>query len=149
MARTAGLAVLQEIRNSPPEWHRTIGGLGKRFASAMGKHLIKSSVQFGVAAVRHEELRYHPSETPGFGHRLEHALLSAVITRNKISKQHTMATGRISGSLAAGLISRVWHPARFRTVASGFSSAGISLASDAAVNVVREFWPEIRHRRRR
>ena len=68
LARTACLAVLQEIRNSPPEWHRTIGGLGKRFASAMGKHLIKAPVQFGVAALRHEELRYHPSETPGFGH---------------------------------------------------------------------------------
>jgi hypothetical protein len=27
----------------------------------------------------------------------------------------------------------------------GFGSAGISLGVDAGLNVVREFWPEIRH----
>jgi len=40
-------------------------------------------------------------------------------------------------------------PARFHTFSSGISSAGISLAVDAGLNVMREFWPEIRHPRRR
>src|SRR5207249_9573901 len=39
------------LSNSPREWGRLPGGVGKRFASAMGKHLINCSVQLGVAAV--------------------------------------------------------------------------------------------------
>jgi hypothetical protein len=31
------------------------------------------------------------------------------------------------------------------TVASGFTSSGISFAVDAGLNTLREFWPEIRH----
>ena len=46
-------------------------------------------------------------------------------------------------------VSRLWQPARLHTVSSGLSSSGISLGADAASNVVREFWPEIRHPRRR
>ena len=60
-----------------------------------------------------------------------------------------LATSRFSGAIAGGFVSRAWMPAWFHTFASGISSAGISLAVDAGVNVLREFWPEIRHPRRR
>jgi hypothetical protein len=56
--------------------------------------------------------------------------------------------GEISGAVGSGLISRLWQPASTRTLAAGFTSAGITLGVDAGQNVVREFWPEIRHPRR-
>ncbi len=75
--------------------------------------------------------------------------MSTVYARKTNRDGQTLATSRFSGALAGGFVSRVWMPARFHTFASGISSAGISLAFDAAVNVLREFWPEIRHPRRR
>ena len=54
-------ATVRQIANRPHEWGRGPAGFAKRFGSAMGTHLVKSSVQFGVATARHEDLKYyHP-----------------------------------------------------------------------------------------
>jgi hypothetical protein len=141
IARAAGRAAFNQIRRSPKEWPRNAAGFGKRLASGMATHVVKSSIQFGVAAARHEDLSYHRSEETRFAPRLEHALVSVVITKKTTTGKKTAASGRISGALGSGMISRAWMPASARTVAAGFTSAGIALAGDAAVNVAREFWP--------
>jgi len=140
---------IQHARNAPMEWGSGLAGLGRRFASAFGHHLVTATVQFGVAKAVHEDLRYYPSEKPGFRPRIEHALVSTVYARKTNGEGQRLATSRFSGAIAGGFVSRAWMPARFHTFASGISSAGISLAVDAGVNVLREFWPEIRHPRRR
>jgi hypothetical protein len=140
-------ATFGTIINHPHEWGRTLGGFGKRFAGAFGKHLVKTSVQYGVAAVRHEELSYQPSGEQRFAPRLRHAMLSTVITRKTTTGEKTIATSRLAGAAAGGFTSRLWMPARYHTVASGVGSMGVSLGVDTGINVLREFWPDIRHRR--
>jgi len=142
-------ATVGQITNRPHEWGRGPSGFAKRFGSAMGTHVVRSSVQFGVATVRHEGLKYYPSGKQGFGPRMRHALLSTVVARKTTNGRPTMATGRVSGAVAGGFVSRLWQPARLRTVSSGLATSGIALGADAGANAVREFWPEIRHPRRR
>jgi hypothetical protein len=139
---------IQHIRVVPEEWGAGAAGLGKRFASSFGHHLVKGSVQYGVAKAIHEDLKYHPSDETGFRPRLKHALVSTVYTR-KTTGRPAVANARISGEIAGGFISRLWQPASLHTIASGFASTGISFGVDAGMNVIREFWPEIRHPRRR
>ena len=138
-------ATYGEILDNPKEWGRGIDGYGIRLGSAFGSHFVKNSIQFPVAAWRHEDMRYHPSTEAKFGGRLKHALISTVVTRNLITGESTFAAGRVSGIFGSALISRTWQPAPDRTVAGGFSSAGISLAIDAGVNVLREFWKRPKH----
>jgi hypothetical protein len=145
--RVGAGAVFQTARNSPHEWGRTVGGFGKRVGSALGEHVLKKTIEFGVASVRHEELGYRPSGKSRFRPRLKYALVSTVMTRKTTTGERTAALGRISGDFGSGLISRVWQPARLRTVGSGFATGGIMLGVDAGTHVVREFWPEIRHPR--
>jgi hypothetical protein len=45
---------------------------------------------------------------------------------------------------SANMISMSWHPDRFRATSDGVRAGNIRVGSTAAVNVVREFWPEIR-----
>ena len=142
-------ATVRQIANRPHEWGRGPTGFGRRLGSAMGTHVVRSSVQFGVATVRHEDLKYYPSGKQGFGPRMKHALLSTVVARKTTDGRPTMATGRVSGAVAGGFVSRLWQPARLRTVSSGMATSGIALGADAGANAVREFWPEIRHPRRR
>ncbi len=149
LVRSGASAVYGQIRNSPHEWGRGASGLGKRFASSVGTHVVKTSVQVGVAAWRHEDLSYRPSEKQGFRPRLQHALVSTVVARKKTDGSPTVASGRISGAVASGMVSRLWQPVRLRTVGSGFATAGIAMGVDAGAHVTREFWPEIRHPRRR
>jgi hypothetical protein len=146
----AGISTaIQHARDVPAEWGSGLAGLSRRYASAVGQHLVNASVHFGVAKALHEDLKYYPSETPGFGPRVKHALVSTVWVRKTNRESQAPAISRFSGALAGGFVSKTWQPARFHTFASGMSSAGISLAVDAGVNVLREFWPEIRHPRQR
>jgi hypothetical protein len=142
-------AAIQQIRDKPSEWGGGIAGFGKRLGSAFGQHVIKNTIEFGVASVRHEEIGYRPSGKTGFRARLQYALLSTVITHKTTTGEPTVALGRISGSFGSGLISRLWMPASYHTIASGFATGGIMLGVDAGTHVVREFWPEIRHPHRR
>jgi hypothetical protein len=145
LARASAGAAVQQLRNSPREWGSGAAGFGKRVGSALGGHIIKGTIEFAVAGVRHEELGYRPSGQRRFKSRLKYALLSTVVTHKTTTGRRTVAAGRISGALGSGLASRLWQPARLRTVSSGVASGGIMLGADAGTNVVREFWPEIRH----
>ncbi len=142
-------AAITQATNTPSEWGQGAAGLGRRLGSAFAKHLVKKAIQFPVAKIRHEALGYEPSTEPGFKPRLRHALLATVITRKTTTGKKTVAAGEISGAIGSGLISRLWQPASVRTVSAGFTSGGITLGVDAGSNVVREFWPEIRHPRSR
>jgi hypothetical protein len=78
----AGISTaIQHARDVPAEWGSGLAGLGRRYASAVGQHLVNASVHFGVAKALHEDLKYYPSETPGVGPRVKHALVSTVWVR--------------------------------------------------------------------
>jgi hypothetical protein len=138
-------ATVQHVRNSPHEWGRGPAGFGKRIGSAFGTHVVKNSIEFGVASVRHEEMGYRRSGKQGFGPRLKYALVSTVVTRKTTTGKRTAAVGRMSGAMGSGLISRAWQPARLHTVASGVASGGMMLGVEAGTHVAREFWPQKHH----
>ena len=81
LIRAGAGAAIQQARNNPREWGGGVAGFGKRLASGFGEHVVKGTIEFGVATVRHEELGYRPSRKQGFGPRLKYALLSTVIAR--------------------------------------------------------------------
>ncbi len=74
-----------------------------------------------------------------------YALEAVVITHKTTDHSKTLHAAELSGAFGAGFISRLWQPASTRTIAAGFSSAGLTLGIDAGTNVLHEFWPEIRH----
>ena len=141
VAMTGVRATFGEITGAPKGWGRGVDGFGKRVASGFATHVVKNTIQYPIAAARHEDLRYHPSTDPRFGHRLEHALVSTVVTYKTTTGKKTVASGEISGAVGSGLISRAWQPAAARTIGAGLGSAGISLGAQAGANVVQEFWP--------
>jgi hypothetical protein len=140
-----GGAAIRQMRGSPHEWGGGAGGFAKRLGSSFGTHVIKNSIQYTVAGIRHEDLHYYRSTEKGFGPRLRHALVSTVVTRKTTTGNKTVASGRISGAVGSGLIASSWQPAGF-SIAGGLGSAGISLGATAGANVAREFWP--RHKPR-
>ena len=141
LAGVGARAAINHARNSPKQWGGGPAGFGKRLASGMGTHVVKNTIQFGVAAARHEDLQYHRSNEKKFGPRMRHALVSTVVTRKTTTGKKTVAAGRISGALGTGLISRAWQPAAMRTVGGGLATGGITLGASAGANVAREFWP--------
>jgi len=142
----AGAAVNQAT-DTPSEWGRGAAGFGRRIAAAFGKHIVHKGIQYPVSKLLHEEFGYRRSNKQGFVPRVGAALRATVITRKTTTEKPTLAVGEISGAFGSGLISRLWQPASVRTVGIGFASGAITLGVDAGANVVKEFWPEIRHPR--
>lgn len=138
-------AGVNQLTNTPGEWGQGAAGFGRRFASAFGKHIVHNTIRYPVAKLLHEEVGYHRSNKQGFRGRLKYALVATIITHKTTTERPTLAVGEISGAFGSGLISRLWQPASVRTIGSGFESGGITIAVDAGLNVLREFWPEIRH----
>lgn len=141
LAGVGARAGINQVRKSPKQWGGGPGGFGKRLASGMGTHVVKNSIQYGVAAARHEDLHYRRSTKKGFGPRMQHALLSTVVTRKTTNGKKTVAAGRISGAMGSGVISSAWAPA----AAGGLATGGMSLGATAGANVAREFWPRKKH----
>jgi len=138
-------AALNQATNTPSEWGQGALGYARRLASGFGKHIVHKTIQYPVAKMFHEELFYQRSNEQGFRPRMIYALESTVITHKTTTEQQTVAVGEIAGAFGSGLISRLWQPASTRTIGLGFASGAITLGVDAGMNVVKEFWPDIRH----
>jgi hypothetical protein len=143
----AGAAVGQ-ARNSPHEWGQGATGFAKRFGSKLGQTVAKQGIQFGVAAVHHENLHYQRSNKHGTLPRMGYALKSTfIVPKSNRPGKKTVALGRISGNMGAGVISRAWQPASTAGIGSGLATGGIGLGADVGANMAREFWPRKHHRR--
>ena len=141
LAGSAVSAGVGQLRNSPHEWGRGPLGYVKRFGSHLGQHVAKESIQFGVAALRHEDLRYRRSHLQGTWPRVRYAVKSTFLVPRANKPGRTVALSRLSGNLGAGMLSRVWQPASTAGVGAGLASGGIGLGADVGANVAREFWP--------
>jgi hypothetical protein len=119
-------------------------GLGKNVGTGFATHAVKTTVEHAIAGPLHEDLHYHRSTKSGFGPRMQHALVSTVVTSNTKTGKRTPAAGRVAGHAAAGAVSQVAIAG-----ASGASTAGIGLGAEAGANVAREFWPRRRTTRER
>ena len=146
-AQTAAGAGIGTLRNSPHEWGQGASGFGKRFASGLGRHVLKTGIQAGVGGLHHEDLHYHRSNLHGTMPRLGYAVKSTFWVPRKNRPGHTVALGRLSGNMGSGLISRAWMPASAAGVGAGVATGGIGIGADVGVNVAKEFWP--RHNKRR
>ncbi len=141
MLRSAGRAGVGQLRNSPHEWGQGIGGFTKRFGSGVGTHVVKTGIEMGVGALHHENLHYQRSNRRGTIPRLKYAVKSTFIVPKTNRRGKTVALGRVSGAMGAGVVSRAWQPASAAGLGAGVASGGIALGADVGANVAREFWP--------
>lgn len=147
-ARSAGSGAFGTIRNSPHEWGRSPVGFAKRAGSSFGQHAVKEAVQFGVSTWHHENLHYQRSNKHGTFPRLGDAVKHTFIVPKTNRRGKTLALGRVSGNMSAGIVSRAWMPASSAGIGAGVATGGIGLGADVGANVAREFWPRHKHKRR-
>src|SRR6516164_3232091 len=141
LAGSAVGATIGQLRTRPHEWGGGVAGFAKRFGSSLGTHAVKGTIELGVGAWRHEDQSYYRSNLNGTLPRLKYAVVNTFVVHRKQKPGRTVAAGRLSGALGAGLISRLWPPASTAGVGLGLASGGISVGADVGINVAREFWP--------
>jgi len=147
LGEAAGAGIGQWM-NSPKEWGQGWGAFGKRFGSNMGYNAVRQTITYGLGAALHEDSRYFGSHAQGFWPRTKHALVSTFTARHPDGSEK-FAVSSVAGVIGGASISSLWGPASWKGAGNIAENAGISFASTAAFNVVREFLPDIFRRSRK
>jgi hypothetical protein len=130
---------VQQAYGTPPEFGGGIGGYGKRVASNFGVNLVTQTTRYGLAEIFHEDTLYYRCDCTGFGHRLEHALISTVTARRGEDGHRGFSFSALAapyaGTEAQALL---WYPKRYEPM-DGFRTGNYNLLVQAGVNVALEF----------
>ena len=143
---SALVAGTHHLANDPPEWRQGTEGYGRRLASRVGRLAIQNSMELGMAL--HQDLSYRRCNCNGFLPRTGHALISS-FTAGTRDVRGTFTIARVASHYAGTMISTTWYPDRYTATGAGVRLGTLSLASGTGVNLIREFWPEIRRLFRR
>lgn len=138
-------AGLTQLQDSPKEWGLGAQGYGIRFANYYGNATIANVLQMTGEDLLHEDNLYYGSGEHGIWKRVKYAVASSVLARSNDGTQH-LSISQIGSTAAASFISRIWQPRSSDSAGDGAVNFGVNIASNAGVNVVREFLPGITNR---
>jgi hypothetical protein len=135
--------LLDQATGSPPQWGGGFPGYGRRVASRVGSAILQGTFQAPVAAVLHEDVRYISSSQHGFKRRAEHAVLYSFLTYNTQGRP-TLNIANLSAYYASSAVSTAWLPGIQNVARYTFSNATEQIGLSVPINLLQEFWPEIR-----
>jgi hypothetical protein len=141
-AKTGFSAGIDQANDKPTEWEQGASGYGKRFANILGQYSIQRTVTYGVESALHEDNRYFNSGRQGFWPRTGYALTSGILARHDDGSRH-FSISQVGGVAAGAFLARLWLPPSQRSAGDGAVSFGITLGSNAAFGIVKEFLPDL------
>jgi hypothetical protein len=141
-AMAGASAGITQVQNVPPEWGQGAEGYARRFANYYAYATTSSMLQMAGEDLLHEDNLYYGSGEHGVWKRVSYAVKSSVLARGNDGTQH-ISISQIGSTAGAAFISRLWQPASNNSAGDGAVSFGISMATNAGVNVIREFLPDV------
>ena len=137
--------VLDQATNSPSQWGGGFAGFGRRLGSRTVTAIVQGSFQAAIAPVLHEDVRYISSGQKGFKRRALHAVAFSFVTYSD-QGHTTLNFANLTSYYAATAISTAWVPTRSNKAKYTLTNGTEQVALSVPVNLLQEFWPEIRHK---
>jgi len=147
LGEAAGAGIGQWM-NSPKEWGQGWNAYGKRFGANVAYNATRQTIIYGTSSIFHEDTRYFASRADGIWPRAKHALLSTFTARHPDGRDR-FSVSSVAGVAGACALSSTWGPDSWQGPKNIARNAGVSFASTAGFNVVREFLPDIFRRPRK
>ncbi len=139
------LAGIGSAQRSVPEFGDGADAFGKYYYHSFADQALGNSfTEFMLPAVLKQDPRYFTQGHGGFFNRTGYALSRLVVTRTDSGGSQPNYSEVIGNGAAAG-ISGLYYPDRYRTWTKTGQRWVQQLALDATFNVLKEFWPDIRH----
>ncbi len=142
-ARAGLSAAIDQGRDYPSKWGQNGSAYGQRFGSSFGQLAIENTTVYGLNRLLRLDGSYHRCDCLGFFPRLRHAVISTVTAR-RADGSSVLSVPSIVAPYTAAVVASAWQPVS--TGSYTLSAGTSSLATGAALNVVREFLP---HRSKR
>jgi len=122
-----------------------MGGYAKRLGTTYGDFAIENMMTEGVfPTLLHQDPRYFRRREGTGRSRLAYAMSRLFITRGDSGKNQ-FNFSEIAGAGTSLAISNAYYPDS-RTVGNNLSRYGVQLGFDAASNVLKEFWPDLKRK---
>lgn len=141
--QSALLAATNHFDNAPPEWGPGARGYGRRVASQFGRLAIKNGIEYGLGTAFRRDTEYRRCECTGILRRLRHAVSADFVARRQDGSR-TFTMIKVASYYGGGMIPMVWYPPRNSALRDGLRLGTMSFAFGTGMNVLREFWPQIR-----
>ena len=140
MSGSAFAAALNQLSNSPPEWHQGAEGYFKRFGSDLGIVGVGTTTRYGLAEAFREDTLYYRCECRGVFPRLRHAVLSTLTARHGDDGHRVFSFPALVAPYAGSMTAIYgWYPNRFGAK-DGFRIGNYGLLSFIGENISLEFF---------
>jgi hypothetical protein len=137
-----GAAGISQWEDVPHAWGQGAEGFAHRVGDYLARGTIQRTLQFGAESVLHEDNRYFQSGKHGTWTRVKYAVAATVLARDDSGKLRFSFSG-VGSQAGAAFLSRTWQPPSDSSPEHGAISFGLSMASNAGVNVFKEFMPAL------
>lgn len=140
-------AGLGQIDNAHPNFGQGMEGFAKRYVTSFADQAIGNYMTEGfMPAILHEDPRYfrRGSEYGGVGKRIFYAASRVFVTRTDKGTWRYNFSELLGNSAASG-IANAYYP-RERSLGDNAQRVATQFATDALSQVLKEFWPDIKHR---
>lgn len=136
----AGFAAgLNQLYNSPPEWHQGAEGFGKRFSSDFGIALTSTTTRYALSEAFKEDTLYYRCECQGVFPRLNHAALSTLVARRGNDGHRVFSVPALIAPYAGSMTAVYgWYPERYG-IKDAFRMGNYSLLGYLGGNIAMEF----------
>lgn len=139
------LAGIGQASNSNSSFGQGMEGYAKRYATTYADIFIGNLMTDGVfPTLLHQDPRYFRRGKGSVPSRLGYAVSRLVITRTD-SRKRQFNYSEIVGNCTAVAISNAYYPDS-RTVSDNVQRLGVQLGLDAAGNILKEFWPDLKRK---
>jgi len=135
----AGVAGIEQYRNTFPSYGGGIEGYGKRYGAAFANHVSGTMLGHAVyPAIFHQDPRYFYKGKGGVGSRALYAISAAVIARGDDGRWQPNYS-RVLGHFSAAAISNLYYPASDRGISLVLINGLAATGATAGGNLIREF----------
>jgi hypothetical protein len=132
-----------QAADSPTGFQQGWAGYGERFGASMARY--SSGQFFGtfiLASALHEDPRFFPEYNLTFKQSIKYSFRCLFISRNDDGQWGKNVSGLVGPLMGEGLANIYW-PDRNRTAGDTLFRYGVDLASRAAGNMFRQYWPRL------
>jgi hypothetical protein len=143
------VAGLGQASNSNPSYGQGWQGYAKRYGTSYADNAIENFMASAVfPSLLHQDPRYYQLGRDAFRKRTAHAVSRVLITRSDSGHTQLNYSELMGGVSAAAISTYSYHAQSERSFGNVMSVWGTQMAWDAVTYMIKEFWPELRKKRK-
>ncbi len=143
------VAGLGQASDSNPSYGQGAQGYAKRYGTSYADNAIENFMASAVfPSILHQDPRYFQLGHGGFRKRTAHAVSRVLITRSDSGRTQLNYSELMGGVSAAAISTYTYHPQSEQSFGNVMSVWGTQMAWDAVTYMIKEFWPDLRKKRK-